>query len=140
MTLTIELSPMASSVREGRQFVLAALASWDLSDLADAASLLTSELLTNSVLHARTDISLTVRRADEGTVEICVRDGSRHSPRRRGHAHDGTTGRGIELLDKLAQSWDVSTDENGKTVRFLLAAGVDPWSDFNGGAFLDAEL
>ena len=128
MTLAVELSPVATSVREGRRFVLDALVSWGLDDLADTAALLTSELLTNSVLHARTAIALSVRQVDEATVEICVRDGSRHAPRRRGHAHDATTGRGIELLEKLAQSWDVTTDETGKTVRFLLAAGEDPWS------------
>ncbi len=140
MTLTVELSPVAASVREGRHFVLAALAGWGLDAMADTAALLTSELLTNSVLHARTGIALSVRQVDEATVEICVRDGSRHAPRRRGHAHDATTGRGIELLEKLSQQWEVTTDDTGKAVRFLLTAGADPWAAFNADALLDAEL
>lgn len=140
VTQTLALAPDASSVRHGRQFVASVLDEWGMGELAETAVLLTSELLTNSVLHARTDIALTVQRRDDSSVDICVHDGSRHTPRRRRHAHDATTGRGIELLERLAQEWEVTTDEGGKTIRFTVGLGTDPWAAFADAAFLEAEL
>lgn len=140
MTQTLALAPDASSVRSGRRFVASVLNEWGMAELAETAVLLTSELLTNSVLHARTDISLTVQRRGDASVDICVHDGSRHTPRRRRHAHDATTGRGIELLERLAQEWAVTTDEGGKTIRFTVGLGSDPWAGFTDADFLEAEL
>ncbi len=140
MADAVELAPEAASVSAARRFVAERLALMELPDLVDTAVLLASELVTNSVLHARTDIVLTVDRLEDERVEIQVRDGSRFSPRRRRHAHDATTGRGIELLDKLAQSWQVAVDETGKTIRFVVAGGSDPWQDVNTGDLMDAEL
>ena len=110
-----------------------------MSDLVETAALLTSELLTNSVLHARTEIVLSVGLLD-GCVEIEVRDGSRHGPRRRRHTQDATTGRGLELLERLARSWDVSVDDDGKVVRFVLDRSADPWAAYTADDWMDAEL
>lgn len=110
-----------------------------MDSLVDTASLLTSELLTNSVLHARTSIVLVVNRLGDG-VEVVVRDGSKFAPRRRRHAHDATTGRGIELLERLASSWDVELDDDGKSIRFTLECDVDPWAAFDQADWMDAEL
>jgi len=129
VTATVALPPAAASVRDGRRFVTGVLDTWGMPELVETAALLTSELLTNSVLHARTDIVLTLRRHDDG-VEIVVRDGSRSAPRRRRHPADATTGRGLELLERLARSWDVSVDDEGKSVRFVVDASSDPWAAY----------
>lgn len=126
-------------MREGRRFVSDQLASWDLPDLVETAALLTSELLTNSVLHARTAITLTLLRRN-GQVDIAVRDGSRFAPRRRRHASDATTGRGLELLDQLAESWEVVPERNGKCIRFTLRVGRDPWANFSDATWADVDL
>lgn len=139
MADVLELIPEAASVSAARRFVAERLAALEVLDVVDTAVLLTSELVTNSVLHARTEIALSVERLDGERVQICVRDGSGYTPRRRRHAHDATTGRGIELLDKLAQSWEVSVDEGGKTIRFVLRSGSDPWADVSAADLLDAE-
>ena len=139
MKETLELPPAASSVREGRRFVTSMLQTWGLDDLVETTALLTSELLTNSVLHARTSIRLTVI-GGEGCVEVVVGDGSRHGPRRRRHARDATTGRGVELLERLATSWDVTVDDDGKSVRFTVQSGSDPWAAYAGLDWADAEL
>lgn len=139
MTATLELPPTAASVPAGRRFVSALLDTWGMAGLVETAALLTSELLTNSVLHARTAIVLTVTRGD-GTVEIVVRDGSRSAPRRRRHARDATTGRGLELLERLAQTWEVSVDDAGKSIRCILAADADPWAAYADARWMDAEL
>jgi anti-sigma regulatory factor (Ser/Thr protein kinase) len=139
VTATLELPPAAASVRDGRRFITSVLETWGMPDLIETAALLTSELLTNSVLHARTEIVLTVAQMGD-CIQIEVRDGSRHGPRRRRHAQDATTGRGLELLERLARSWDVSVDDDGKAVRFVLDAGTDPWAAYSAVDWMDAEL
>ena len=128
---SLKLSPTARSTTQARRFVLGALSEWGLDDLRDTAALLTSEIVTNSVLHARTDIEVTVARLDDG-VAIEVSDGSRRAPVRRVQLDEATTGRGIELLEQLAAQWDVSLREDGKTVRFTISESVDPWAAYTG--------
>jgi anti-sigma regulatory factor (Ser/Thr protein kinase) len=139
VTATVALPPAAASVRDGRRFVMGVLETWGMDDLIETAALLTSELLTNSVLHARTDIVLTLSQREHG-VEIVVRDGSRSAPRRRRRPADATTGRGLELLERLATDWDVSLDDDGKSVRFVVDAATDPWAAYTSDDWMDAEL
>jgi anti-sigma regulatory factor (Ser/Thr protein kinase) len=139
MTYELRLAPTVDSVGVGRRLVNEALADWDLEALAYTATLLTSEVLTNSILHARTQIVLTVERNGPKTVAISVRDGSTLVPRRRHHAHDATTGRGLELLDRLAQSWRIQANENGKTLTFTVGTDIDPWAAYAGADWLEAD-
>lgn len=129
MAESLSLSPVPAAVPDGRRFVGGWLKTWGLDDLVDTATLLTSEVLTNAVLHARTQLVLTVARLTGG-AQIAVRDGSRLVPRQRRHAQDATTGRGLDLLDRLASSWEVTVDDSGKTVSFTLEGDVDPWAAF----------
>lgn len=130
MSAELVLAPDVTSVGISRRFVRSTLAQWQLEGLADTAVLLTSEVVTNSVLHARTEIVLTLTRAPNGSVTIAVHDGSQHQPRPRSHSIDATTGRGMELLDKLAQEWHIDSDPGGKTLVFTVG-GADPWAAFN---------
>jgi len=140
VTREITLAPVVASVGAARRFVNEVLSDWDLDGLVYTAELLTSEVLTNSVLHARTAIDLTVERSDARTVTISVHDRSKHLPRRRRHAQDATTGRGMELLDRLASSWRVTAQDDGKTVSFTVGTDVDPWAAYAGVDWMDAEL
>lgn len=142
MSVTYELTlpPAVESVAAGRRLVGKALADWDLDALAYTATLLTSETLTNSVLHARTEIVLRVERSGAAAVTVSVRDGSMHAPRRRRHAQDATTGRGLELLDRLAQSWQVQSAGTGKILTFTVGGGSDPWAAYAGVDWMEAEL
>jgi anti-sigma regulatory factor (Ser/Thr protein kinase) len=138
MTYELTLAPTVDSVGVGRRLVSEALSEWDLESLAYTATLLTSEVLTNSLLHARTQIVLTVERTGPDTVTISVHDGSPIVPRRRNHAQDATTGRGLELLDRLSQSWRVQPDADGKTLTFTVGTDIDPWAAYAGVDWLDA--
>jgi anti-sigma regulatory factor (Ser/Thr protein kinase) len=140
MSLELTLPPTVDSVGAGRRFVDQALSQWDLADLSYTAMLLTSEVLTNSVLHARTPILLTIERIAPAAVTISVHDSSQYVPRRRRHAQDATTGRGIELLDRLAPSWQVHTEQSGKTLSFTVSGDVDPWAEFAGDNWAEADL
>ena len=124
-----ELPATARSVTEARRFVLDALANWQLESVADTAALLTSEVVTNAVLHARTPLGLVVRREDVG-ISIAVTDGSRRRPTERSATPEATNGRGLALLAQLATTWDVELHRNGKTVRFTVTGDSDPWAAF----------
>lgn len=115
----------ASSVGVARRLLrreLAAAGDPDLvdADLLDAAGLLVSELVTNAVVHARTDVTLRVilRR---GVLRIEVTDGSPIVPAPRRPAGLAGTGRGLQLVDRLADRWGVSKARRGKTIWFELA-------------------
>lgn len=139
MSAALRLAASPTSVPQARRFVLQLLERWALADLADTAMLLTSEVVTNAVLHARTEIELTVTRMGQA-VQIQVRDGSPVAPVRRRQALEATTGRGMQLLDRLSRSWDVTTDRNGKTVCFVVDASSDPWAGYSAGSWQDSDL
>ena len=124
-----ELPATARSVTEARRFVVDALSNWRLERLADTLALLTSEVVTNAVLHARTPMELVVRRLRDG-VAVEVTDGSRQRPRVRRTTAESTNGRGIALLEQLASTWDVTLHRAGKTVRFTVTGDSDPWAAF----------
>ncbi|MFC4115802.1 SpoIIE family protein phosphatase [Nonomuraea zeae] len=110
-----------------RKFVRQVLGEWRLSHLAEDAVLLTSELVTNAVVHAGTGIELTCRldvEANPAKLEIEVDD---HHPTRTiltadpmpaGGGPDGlpTSGRGLALAGMLADAWGVTYTRTAKRV------------------------
>ena len=120
------LPPVARSVVEARRHVRATLKEWDLNALSDVAQLLTSEVVTNSLLHARSAIRLTIEHTKAG-VRVAVTDESTVIPAMRPRSASATTGRGLLLLSRLADEWDTIVSDGGKTVWFTLRNGRDPW-------------
>jgi anti-sigma regulatory factor (Ser/Thr protein kinase) len=83
--------------------------------------LLTSELVTNVIVHARTPLRLDVC-LEHAEVRVAVMDEIPQQPRRRDPADARMTGRGINLVAMLALAWGVEPTPPGKTVWFLLPA------------------
>ncbi len=89
-------------------------------DVADSAQLLVSEVVTNAIVHARSDVGLTVS-VSGGEVRVEVSDHSPHVPAPRAHDHSAITGRGLELVSALADSFGVRiVDDTGKVVWFTV--------------------
>jgi anti-sigma regulatory factor (Ser/Thr protein kinase) len=89
-----------------------------LTQSLSEAVLLTSELVTNGIIHAQSDISVTVRA--EGSLIVSVFDeGVAQLTQDNQDRLDG--GRGLRLVGALALSWGVSPVERGKAVWFELA-------------------
>jgi anti-sigma regulatory factor (Ser/Thr protein kinase) len=122
------LTPTSRPVPMVRRSIGEVLDEWGLSALKDGALLLVSEVVTNAVLHARTQIEVEMKREGEG-VRISVSDGSPVPPSLRRHADTSTTGRGLRLLDLLADSWSTESSDTGKTVTFLITGDRDPWAN-----------
>jgi anti-sigma regulatory factor (Ser/Thr protein kinase) len=114
---TIELTADPRSPRVARDFVTEVLAAWGLGRLRDEARLVTSELVTNAVLHSRTDLTLVLEQDPERRVlRITIRDGSHVPPRRRHYSELATTGRGLAMVDRAAQAFGTEQLPEGKAV------------------------
>jgi PAS domain S-box-containing protein len=107
------------SAREARDFVAAALEGQGLGRWAHAARLAVSEIVTNAVLHAHTDLVLTVK-IDAGAVRVEVRDHSPALPTPRHYDAQATTGRGMDLVASLTSSHGTTPISNGKIVWFTV--------------------
>ncbi|MFG2291288.1 ATP-binding protein [Streptomyces sp. NPDC048595] len=90
-------------------------------ELADVATLLTSELVTNALVHAEGGAVVTARVGDRLRVE--VRDCASGRPEVRAATVDGTSGRGLQLVRSLADAWGIRTEGLGKCVWFELGGG-----------------
>jgi len=88
-------------------------------------ALLTSEVVTNAVLHAGTPAEVTVR-ADGAGVRVEVADGATAPPvRRLGYSRTATTGRGCLLLDGMATRWGWTPLAAGKVTWFVVEPEPD---------------
>jgi anti-sigma regulatory factor (Ser/Thr protein kinase) len=112
-TEVLPAGPQAPSL--ARRFVAKALDSWDHADLSDRALLAVSELVTNAFLYGEGDIVLVVTLGVFLRVE--VRDGGAGMPAQRNYSPTSTTGRGLHLVDHMADRWGTSTvgDEGNGT-------------------------
>jgi hypothetical protein len=109
----------ARTVGAARAFVDATLEAWGLDDSDDVATLLTSEVATNAVVHARTAYRVAVEyRAPEVLVQVT--DASPGLPVRRDPGLYGLSGRGLLLLDCYAARWGCRQVPGGKSVWFVL--------------------
>jgi anti-sigma regulatory factor (Ser/Thr protein kinase) len=120
---SLVLPSAASSVAAARRFVSAVLDDLELHEHRYEALLLTSELLTNSVLHGRGEPRLVVA-WQPPEVEIAVTDGGTWVPRRSPVDHSATNGRGLQLLERLAARCGTRESPQGTTVWFTLQMGA----------------
>ncbi len=135
---SFELSPARHAAGHARSRLTEILASWGLTpdrardaerddiDPVDLLVLLTDELVTNSVIHARTPLRVDVF-AGADRIRVEVADESPAVPAPRGPArveedtdiaHVPEGGRGLHLLDALASRWGVDALAGGKRVWF----------------------
>ena len=113
--VTLDLPPEPRSATRARQLTREQLAALCPEEAIEVAALLVTELVSNAVLHARTDIVLMVDVAP-GRVILRVRDGSKATPVQHGYGVEAATGRGIALVEQLASAWGVDRSEEGKEV------------------------
>ncbi|MDP9444570.1 MAG: PAS domain S-box protein [Actinomycetota bacterium] len=124
VTRVLHLPPRPASAAQARHAVRQTLAEARSEEFVDDAQLLASELVTNAVIHAGTDIDLRVTADDSGVV-VEVTDGDPRLPSARNYGSTATIGRGLLLLQLTAQEWGVQPRERGKTVWFGLGS-IEP--------------
>lgn len=118
----------AAAVRVGRQVVLqAGQAAGVDSLLVEVAVLLTSEVVTNAVLHACSSPRLRVAPTPCGGLYVGVGDDSGQPPVLRADDAGALGGRGLHLVSSLSSRWGVRSGPPGKVVWFEVdPAGCDP--------------
>ena len=115
---TLALTGDRALVGHARRFARRTLAGWGLGALTDQTELLTSELITNALVHAGAPTQLRLFRDRALTVEVA--DVDSHAPRMRRALEDDEGGRGMHLVNELAHRWGSRSTRHGKVVWFEL--------------------
>jgi len=122
----VRLASGPAAVPAARRQVQAALRAWAAcADPADVA-LLTSELVTNAVIHAAGLVITLVVSCSRDQVRVDVHDTSCVLPEMADVPADAESGRGLHLVASLAHEWGYYRTPAGKAVYFTLAFGPDP--------------
>ena len=112
------LPPHSTSPAAGRRFVADVLWQRGFStEVIDDAVLLTSEAVTNAVVHAGTPIDVVVT-VDAAMARIEVHDGHPGIPVVRDPAPDAASGRGLRVIDSVAEAWGVRRSDHGTCLWF----------------------
>lgn len=119
-SLSLHLRPTTGAIRAARhQVVRWARAAGMASTHEHTLALLTSEVVANAVRHASGDVTVTAR-AGEVVLTVEVTDGSRRRPSVLRQPPTALGGRGMDIVDRMAQSWGVRPHGDGKTVWFAV--------------------
>ena len=106
---TVTLEPEPISAVKARAFVSHCLTEHRRFELIDPIRLVTSELVTNAILHAQTSITVTLALSDRGVL-LTVTDSSPVVPRAMPFDAMSVGGRGLVLVDILSTDSGVLTD------------------------------
>lgn len=108
-------------VQRARRFLHGQLTEWNLVAFDDEAQLMLSEIVTNALIHADSDVDLRLRRYPD-YLRVEVRDSDPHPAINVGTPGEDQAegGRGMMIVTALASAWGNSPSGRGKTVWFDL--------------------
>jgi anti-sigma regulatory factor (Ser/Thr protein kinase) len=118
-----------TSARKARRWLAEACDVLGVAEDCGTISLLGSELVTNAVLHGRSEVTVVLEAAVEDAVvmlRVEVRDDNSQLPRFEQRDELALGGRGLVLVSELADRYGVDSDEWGKGVWFELASAREP--------------
>ncbi|UQW99873.1 SpoIIE family protein phosphatase [Streptomyces sp. RerS4] len=99
-----------------RHLIRAAAAAWGAGERADEIELAADELMTNALVHTEGGGHVGMRLTAAGRIRVEVEDTSSALPRRREAGDWAVSGRGLMLVDTLADAWGVEPRGGGKRV------------------------
>lgn len=124
----LRLAPHPTAPRASRDFVTRTLVEWGLDRLALAATLVASELVTNSTMHATTDIELSISR-NPRALRLTVRDNSPDLPH-QAHPAWNLDGSKLAAVADLTRGFGfLPTADEGKVAWAVLNAAQPPRTD-----------
>jgi anti-sigma regulatory factor (Ser/Thr protein kinase) len=112
---TLDLPADTTSPATARRFVRSVLTGWGCDHLSENALLITSELVTNAIVHARSPLRLRLRLADD-VVRIEVADRGDGTPQPRVPDRERPGGRGLPIIEALSLAWGMVPTADGKVV------------------------
>lgn len=107
-----------TSVAKARAFVANVLRD-SSSEVRDRAVLITSELATNAVVHARSAFTVTTR-LTKHEVRVQVTDTRGETPVMQQPDETALHGRGLMIVNNLSDRWGIDVRPGGTTVWFAL--------------------
>jgi anti-anti-sigma factor len=134
----LRLPPSPAAPAAARRFVRETCQAWRLllddqndairrtaaEELVERAELVASELVTNALVHARTDVKLWLSLREQ-RLRIGVHDGGRRLLRLVVGDAEAEAGRGLLLVERLSRAWGVyRPPEGGKVVWCVLGMEV----------------
>lgn len=119
MRAEIGLPASIDSPRAARRFARVVLEAWNLPAQVDVVALLLSELVTNSVIHGRSEVTVVLRN-DGSCLRADVRDASSGQPTRPPFDTSEVGGRGLFLVEAMSRASGVEIHTVGKSVWFEL--------------------
>ncbi|MEU6578007.1 SpoIIE family protein phosphatase [Streptomyces sp. NPDC046805] len=101
-----------------RRLIRAAVGAWGAGERTDEIELVADELITNVLMHTEgcAVVTLKVLSGSDRRLRVEVDDSSSALPRRRDAGEEGVSGRGLLLVDRLADVWGVEARGGGKCV------------------------
>ncbi|MEU3599830.1 SpoIIE family protein phosphatase [Streptomyces sp. NPDC006798] len=136
--------PVGRSVATARAFVRDTLQGWGHADIVDDAVVLTSELVTNAIVHAGTAADVLCLRTDDSVrIEVADRYPEREIPLQGSHVLaplDSENGRGLQLCSALASRWGVEYTAVFKQVWFQLDLPQRPVGTRSAGPVLPTPM
>ncbi|MFJ3900288.1 ATP-binding protein [Streptomyces sp. NPDC090025] len=118
LQVQLEVGPDPAEVGRARRWARSRLVGCGIGDdepLAETLVLLISELVTNAVVHTGCPAVLRMLFGGAG-VRVEVADRSDRPPAPRHAAGEDTNGRGLELVDGLADRWGWQREGSGKSI------------------------
>jgi ABC-type transporter Mla MlaB component len=124
--VSLDLEPQVGAARRSRELITEACARWERLDLAGSACIVVTELVNNVVSHSRTSMIVLLAAHGDG-MSVAVRDRSTAVPSFTGApAPTSYGGRGMLLIDSVADRWGSLLLANGKVVWAQLTAEPEP--------------
>ena len=114
-TATMQLPFSIESPARARHFTRDMLAHWGFARLEQDASLIVTELGTNAVTHGKGGFIVTLG-CQPGWVRLEVEDGNAARPTPIQMLDGAVNGRGLHIVDAIAERWGVKTIGHGKVV------------------------
>jgi anti-sigma regulatory factor (Ser/Thr protein kinase) len=122
LTASVDLRPELRSIPAARHLVSALLGGWNAPQSQADVAVLVTELVANVVDHVGGEAVLTLELAlSDGWLRISVADGSAVRPVVRELSSADPRGRGLRLVQAIADRWGAEDHRGGKRVWFELA-------------------
>jgi anti-sigma regulatory factor (Ser/Thr protein kinase) len=121
----VHLTPDASSLREGRRFVAETLQDWKVDEaLIEPVLLVANELVANAIVHAQSAPVLSLAEAGPDLM-LRVADTSPREPVPRTATPTESGGRGLIMVQALADRWGFDAHSTGKVVWVTFEGAFD---------------
>jgi anti-sigma regulatory factor (Ser/Thr protein kinase) len=121
MSSTLRLEHGVRAPGHARHWIVQRCREWQCDDLADPAALLLTELVTNVFLHARTDCLIDAV-FNYPVLAVTVSDGGDQELMVRLPSDTAEEGRGLAIVEALADSWGIQHVDGTKSVWFQLSS------------------